>query len=223
MEETLKEMTFKIWPLKVPEMTVIVSEFKIHRGHGALQRELVRISRYLFYHDKDEELAAKLHLTVKNKIGDVVLSRHYSQFSSFNESYKDDENYLYEGDYIYKDFKEESSYENEDLTGLFDDSFQSFQSEETGAVDEEEAHYQNEDLTGLFDDSFGTLQSEDTNDESPFNQILLLPSTNCDDRLPENLDLDAGPDADDGILIPESPGQEEQFKDLLSEPLLYDF
>ena len=217
--ETLREMTFKIWPLKVPEMTIFVSEYKLHKIDDSLRREIVKISEFLFYHDEDEDFATKLRLTIRNPNRDVVMRKYFSQFSSFNASYQDDESYLDEGDYIYEDATLEELLKNEDLSGLFEGPNPFEISQSDGVQDSQD----NEDISGLFEgpDPFESSKSDGVQlQDSQDIPNLLIPSTNCEERLPDN--FDSSPDG--GNLIPEeSLGEEDQFKDLLSEPLLYDF
>ena len=216
--DTLREMTFKFWALKNPEMTIIVSEYKIHSIGDALRRELVQVSKYRFHHDENEDFASKLHLTIESARGELIMSKLYSQFSSFNESYRDDESYLNEADYIYEDATTEELLKIEDLSMLFEgpDPFEASQN------DEKDEGNDAEDLSMLFEspDPFEASQKDEKDEanDTQSSQDLLLPSTNCEERFPQS--FESSPE-DGGNLIPEE--QEGQFKDLLTEPLLYDF
>ena len=202
--ETLREMTVQIWALKFPEMTLSVHEFKIHKVNGILKREHLQTTKFYFYHDPDEDFATKLQLTTLSPRGDVISCKQFSQFSSYNASYNDDGNYLNEGDYIFDDVGTEDIYKNEDLSVIF----------------------KQEDFFDLpNDDSVGDLipaspEPDDGGDSLSLSsqhvgdEDILVPGSNF------NVNQSSPPNVID--LIPASPEPGDRFKDLLSEPLLYD-
>ena len=205
--ETLREMTVQIWALKFPEMTLSVHEFKIHKVNGILKREHLQTTKFYFYHDPDEDFATKLQLTTLSPRGDVISCKQFSQFSSCNESYNDDRNYLNEGDYIFDDVSTEDICKNEDFSVIFEqeDFFDLPNDDSVGdlipAMPEPE------------DDGDGgdslSLSSQHVGDED-----ILVPGSNF------NVNQSSPPNVID--LIPASPEPGDRFKDLLSEPLLYD-
>ena len=210
-------MYFKFWPTRNPEMTIFVSEFKIHSIDDVLRRELVRVSKYRFHHDENEDFASKLHLTIENGRGEIIMSKLFSQFSSFNESYRDDESYLNEADYIYEDATTEELSKIEDISMLFKgpDPFKASQNDEKDEANDAE------DLSILFE-SPGPFEASQKDEKDEANdtqssQDLLLPSTNCEERFPQR--FDSSPEGGDNLIPEEEAGQ---FKDLLTEPL-YDF
>ena len=233
--ETLREMTFKIWPLRVPEMTIFVSEFKLHKINDVCKRELVSKSEYLFYHDEDEDLAKKLRLTVYDSTGQKLFVKYFSQFSSFNASYNDDESYLPEMNYIYEDVTVEELYKNEDLSGIFNLSSQFSNQdgeEQGGGLQQSQERELNEygDFYDLFDDSFNAShQSTADEDEVTHNnsedKCQLLPASDSDER-PGQLSLNSS-HSDAVDLVPASPDpsrvEDNQFEDLISMPLLYKY
>ena len=186
-------MTVQIWALKVPEMTLSVSEFKIHNVNGTMKREKIQTTKFYFYHDPEEDLATKLQLTMIKPNGEVIRCQHFSQFSSYNASYNDDENYFFEGDYIFEDVSTEDIYKIEDLSEFLsqDDPFE---------------HSCREEEDNNFVDS---LSLSNHGDEG-----FLVPGSDFDKN------YESSPH-DVGDLIPGSPEPGDRFKDLLFEPLLY--
>ena len=250
--ETLREMTVQIWALKFPEMTLSVHEFKIHKVNGILKREHLQTTKFYFYHDPDEDFATKLQLTTLSPRGDVISCKQFSQFSSYNASYNDDGNYLNEGDYIFDDVGTEDIYKNEDLSVIFkqEDFFDLPNDDSVGdlipAMPEPEDDGDGGDSLSLSSQHVGDedilVPGSDfgVNQSSPLDVVLIPASPEPDDG-GDSLYLSSQRVGDEDILvpgsnfnvnqssppnvidlIPASPEPGDRFKDLLSEPLLYD-
>ena len=221
-------MTFKIYPLRFPEMTILVSEFKLHMINNDCKRELVGKSQYFFFHDEDEDLSKKLRLTVFDSKGRELFIKNFSHFSSFNERYTDDESYLPQKNYVYEDVSLEELYKNEDFsgTGIFNNLSQ-FSDQDNGEQgggikqSQELDSYENGDFFEMFEDPFNsqcqTADGEMLHDIDDL-ECQLLPASYSDDRTGP-VTLDSSPAAVD--LVPASPdpgrdlGVDNQFEDLI--------
>ena len=224
-------MRLKIWPLRVPEMTIFVSEFELHKINDDCKREFVSKSEYFFYHDVDEDLAKKLRLTVYDSKGQQLFVKYFSHFSSFNASYNDDECYLSEKNYIYEDVSLEELYKNEDLSSIFNNSSQ-FRNQDVGEQggglqqSQERELNENADFYDLFDDSFNESHQDKENETSEINpehKSQLLPASDSDERL-GSFSLNSSPNcAVDLVPASPDPVEDNHYEDLISMPLLYKY
>ena len=232
-------MTFKIYPLRFPEMTIFVSEFKLHMINDVCKRELVGKSEFSFYHDEDEDLSKKLRLRVFDSEGRELFIKNFSHFSSFNASYPDDEIYLPEKNYVFEDISLEELYKNEDFsrTGIFNNLSQ-FSDQDNGEQgnglhqsQEPDSPDPGRDLGEdfeMFEDSFNSSQHCKTEDgEMQYDDDdldgQLLPASNSEDRTGP-VTLDSSPDLVPASLDPGSDlGENNQFEDLMTMPLLYKY
>ena len=220
--ETLKEMTFKIWPLRVPEMTVFVTEFKLHKINDVYKREFVGKSEYFFFHDEDEDFSKKLKLSVSNSRGEITFVKYFSHFSSLNESYSDDESYLPKEKYIFEDVSLEELYKNEDFSNIINNLSQfdeeDFEGQGKGLQPSQEMvdFYENGDFSSMFDGSFNSSHQNKTEEGENLGPDEQIGPVKSDSSVDDAADL-----------VPASPDPglrgEDQYEDLLSMPLIYKF